>query len=139
MLSNLGASEDPDALQFLAQAVWLSLRVHVPLDGAVGTLAGFVSKVGPAAEAAPWAAAYALFLVNTRGEKHGEREKLGKLALGMLGACAEAREVPEDKFMEWFEGEKLNDPNHFIPALAAAIETIVPADAWLFDRGLVGG
>ena len=52
----------------------------------------------------------------------------------MIGACARARNVPHDNFTEWIESEGLNDPNRFLPALQQALESLVPEDAWLFDR-----
>ena len=55
--------------------------------------------------------------------------------MSMVGACAAARKVPREKFAEWIKAERLDDPGYFIPALEKELENIVPADAWLFDRG----
>jgi len=71
------------------------------------------------------------------GQDHPKRDELQQQALGALAACAEAREVPPDKFLDWFKSERLNDPDHFLPALDRALQALVPPDAWLFDRALL--
>ncbi|MEE8169566.1 MAG: tetratricopeptide repeat protein, partial [Phycisphaerae bacterium] len=136
VLGNLGTSDDADGGSFLAQALWLILRVDAPLEHAVTIPAAFVRKVGPEAAAAPLAATYATYLVQTRGKDHPKREELGKGAVNTLGACAEARKVPSEKILEWFKAERLGDPNHFIPRLREELEKLVPEDDWLFDRTL---
>ena len=136
VLSNLGASDDPEAAGFLAQAMWLILRVEAPVDAAINVAGGFVMKVGVEAEASPLAATFASFLAATRGQGHPRQEELKQRAGAMLGACAAARKIPEDKAKEWIESEGLDDPKRFIPALSKALEAMVPADAWLFDRSV---
>lgn len=136
VLGNLSVSNDPKSGGFLCQALWLCLRVEVPLEEGVPIAGALVDMLGPKHEAAPLAAAFAMYLVQTRGEKHHEREKLGQLALNALAACAKGRGVAlEGKAIaEWIKSEKLNDPNHFIPKLSEALEALVGEDDWLFDR-----
>ena len=137
VLGNLGTLEGPDSAAFLAQAVWLSLRVAVPVDEAVATVGALLVKVGPEAESGPLIARAAMFIAQTRGEKHPKREELQEEALAMLGACASARKVEPKKFGEWIESQRLNDPSYFMPALDKALEGMVGEDGWLFDRALV--
>ena len=134
VLANLGTSDDADAAGFLAQALWLALRVEVPLRALVDPAVGLLMKVGPAAEAGPLLAATALWAVNTRGKGHPEAQEMGTVAMRMIRVCAAERKIPKDKFLEWFRAERLNDRNHFLPALDRALLAIVGEGNWMFDR-----
>jgi len=136
VLGNLSQSDALDAAAFLSQAVWLSLRVTLPLEDAVMLCAALVGELGPAHSAAPLAATTGNFLA-VRAEGHPKREEMLRLGAGMLSACVQARKVPPEKAIEWIKAEGLNDPGRFLPALNKAIEEIV-GDQWLFDRSLVG-
>ena len=137
VLGNLGASDnDEEATAYLSQAVWLCMRVEPPLEDVLNTCAELLSKIGPESETSPLLAAYGAYLVQTRGDKHPEKEELLRRGTGMLEACASARKIEEDKLLEWLEKEKLNDPSSFIPALQTALEAMAPDDAWVFDRNL---
>ncbi len=134
VLGNLGAGEDTDARDFLAQALWLTLRVEVPAEAALNLTAALLTKLGVAHESAPRLAMAAVVLMQTRGANHPEQEKLVGYAFNMLGACAQARQISEDDFLAWLEREGLRDPDRFLPALLADLEAMVSPDAWLFDR-----
>jgi hypothetical protein len=138
VLGNLGASEEADAPDFLAQALWLTLRVGVPLERSVDLAARLLTKLGPAAEAAPLIAAGAMLFARTRGERHPEREKYQRGAFNLLAKCAEARGLTnEAEFGAWFTGAGLDDAGRFVPQLDAALVGLVGAREWLFDRDTV--
>jgi tetratricopeptide (TPR) repeat protein len=132
VLSNLGVSEYPDAAGFLAQALWLAARVEVPVDDAVSIAAALVEKVGAESPAALLAAAFGMWSAVVRGQSHPKKEEIRRLAMGALGACAEARGVPAEKLEEWMKAEGLDDPGRFLPALRRELEAIV-GDGWVFD------
>jgi hypothetical protein len=136
VLGNLGASEDQDAVIFLAQAVWLSIRVEVPVESAVQLTAALLDKVKPEAEVAPLIATTGMFLAQVRGEGHPQQEALQQLGAGMLTACAAARQIEADKVIDWMQAEGLNDPSRFLPTLNHALETMVGETGWLLDRQL---
>jgi tetratricopeptide (TPR) repeat protein len=136
-LHNLGTANESDAARYLAQAQWLILRIHLPVPNSVGIAAALAYKVGAQHPLAPSAAAYAVFLLKTRGQDHPQHEELKELILGVLTACAAVRQIPEDKIPDWMEAEGLNDPARFGPALEHALEEIVGEDGWLFDRTLL--
>ena len=117
--------------------MWLIRRVQAPLDHAVMTAGALQHGLGDDAEAAPLVATFANFLVQTRGKGHPQKEELQRTAMNMLGACAQARKVPPEKFTDWLEAEGLDDPDRFLPALDQALEALVPPEAWVFDRALV--
>lgn len=139
VLGNLGAAGDTAATGFLAQAVWLSLRIEVPLDSILSLAAALVDRLGPSSDVAPLIATAGLFMVQVRGEGHPQQEKMHELGIHLALACAAARDIPEDKLMEWLDAEGLRDPSRFLPALDLAIATTVGDDGWLFDRQLFAG
>ncbi|MBT4865252.1 MAG: tetratricopeptide repeat protein [Planctomycetaceae bacterium] len=137
VLRNLGSEESPESVQYLAQAVWLLYRVHVPVSSAVPLAAAFVRRVGLEQTAALPVAGLAAFLAATRGSDHPKQEEFQKLAASMLGACAEAAGVVEADLTKWTESSKVVDIDEQRSRFDAVVDELVPADAWLFERGLV--
>jgi hypothetical protein len=137
VLHNLGVEETPESLQYLAQAVWLLFRVHVPLTSAVSLAGVFVTRVGPDHTSALPVAGLAAFLAATRGSNHPEQKKCQQAAGRILGACAEAAGVVEADITKWMESSKLMDIDEQRSRFDAVVDELVPADGWLFDRGLV--
>jgi len=135
VLGNLG-SDEGTGTPYLAQALWLSLRIEVPLAEAVAMWAALLQRVTPVAPAGLLVAATALFLTHTRGEADPSRGKMQEYAIGMLGACAESRDIRPERFTEWVASEKLNDPNYVLPAFDNLLTALVGENPWLFDRSL---
>ncbi|MGH9799445.1 MAG: hypothetical protein ACRD82_03695, partial [Blastocatellia bacterium] len=138
VLTNLGFSGDKDDSAFLAQAMWLALRVEVPAEDSLNLAAAMIEKLGIEHEAAPKLAMAAILLVQSRGESHPQQQEMLEGASGLLMACAKARGIEPDKIEGWMEREGLNDPNRFVPELMAGLEAMVRAAEWLFDRREVG-
>ena len=139
VLGNLGVSPIDDAPGFLAQSLWLAARVQAPIMYTLNLAAGVFQQLGPDHDLAPHLGTAALFFTQTRGQAHPEKEKLAQYAFGLIAASAEAREIPEDQFEQWFLSEGLNDPNRFLPVLFSGLEPLIPEDQWLFDRRIFGG
>ena len=138
VLGNLGVSDAENALNYLAQAFWLTVRVQVSAEKTLERATALLEKTGAAHPAAPLVATTAFFLAQQRGAEHPEKEKLLRYGMNLIGACAETRGIAEDRFVEWFEGEKLNDPEYRLPALDAALVEWVGDGEWLFERGVFG-
>ncbi len=139
VLGNLGSSGGEDDAVFLAQAMWLALRVEVPAEDALTLAAAMIEKLGVEDEVAPQLAMAAIWLVQMRGENHPQQQEMLQGALGMLMACAAARGVEPEQIEGWMEREGLNDPDRFAPELMARLEAMVGAGEWLFDRRAIGG
>ena len=136
VLTNLGTlGEDGQAgnSAYLAQAFWLCLVTGVPLQDAVWSAGVLLMRLGPEHTAAPFLATAALLLVAQRGRDHPELQNLQQQSSKMVDACAAARDIPVDKFPDWFSNERLNDPDHVIPAVQQALVDIVGDTEWLFD------
>ncbi|MBI3272434.1 MAG: tetratricopeptide repeat protein [Planctomycetes bacterium] len=136
-LSNLGACTPEQLGIFAAQAVWLHLHIEVAPESVVDHCAQLFRTLGQSHATAPLVAAFATWRATQAHEQHPQREQLLQAGLGMLVACAEARQIARDGFQAWVQSEGLSDPNRFLPALKVALEAMVPADAWLFDRDQV--
>jgi tetratricopeptide (TPR) repeat protein len=134
VLRNLGTSEDSGAPGFLAQALWLASRVQAPLEDSVETAAALFQKLEPTGEDALAVAMTAVALSQVRGRQHPQRERFQNYAFGMLGACATARQIPEDELQNWLESLPFAD---WQPALDRAVERIVGDSPWMFDRRAV--
>jgi tetratricopeptide (TPR) repeat protein len=137
VLSNLGMSEDSDALQFWAQAFWLCLRVGVPIEDAVNLAVALFQQLGAENETIPLVAASAIILTHIRGANHPQKDAFLQAGFSMLAACAQARGVDMEKIQEWVEKEALLDPAQVFPKLNAALEALVGGDNWLFDRQML--
>ena len=129
--------DETEALGCLSQALWVSLRVHVPLSDSLVLCRHFIGKAGGVeAESGPLLAGAMAFLIGTRGENHPKREDLARQVSGVLGACAQARNIPPEKAQEWMETEGLLDPDRLLPALDALLEGWI--SEWHFDRTVFG-
>jgi tetratricopeptide (TPR) repeat protein/CHAT domain-containing protein len=134
VMFNLGSLDVAGAPQYLAQILWLALRVQVPVMASVHAAATLLQKLGPPHEAGPLVATTAMYWAQTRGAGHPQQEQLQQLGVRMLMACAEARSIGEAQFQAWFEVTGLNDPGKFLPALDAALVALVGEGNWVFDR-----
>jgi tetratricopeptide (TPR) repeat protein len=139
VLINLGSGDSDDTSVFLAQALWLALRIAVPVTDSLNLTAGILTKIGVEHNIAPLLGTAALFFARTRGQHHTDQKSLVQYAINMLGACAKARGIEQqDQFERWFAKEGLNDPSQVLPTLSHALEAMVGEEGWLFDRRLVG-
>lgn len=133
-LGTLGEGGQAGNPAYLAQAFWLCLFTGVPVRNAINSAGSLLQRIGLEHATAPLIAATALLLVDQRGKDHPEFQKLQQQASALIAAGAEARGIPEDKASEWFNNERLNDPDHVIPAVKQALVEIVGDTEWLFDR-----
>jgi tetratricopeptide (TPR) repeat protein len=134
VIDNLSAiSDETESRACLAQALWISLRVGVPVIKAANLCAQLIQKTGgPQADPAPLLAGGMIFFLNTRGQNHPQREELANQVANHAAACAQARNIPEDQIQQWLETEGLLDPNRLLPALNHLLESWVTE--WYFDR-----
>ncbi len=129
--------DESEALGCLSQALWVSLRVHVPLMDSLNLCGRLIGKAGGVeAESGPLLAGAMAFLIGARGENHPQREDIARQVSGILGACAQARNIPQEKAQEWMETEGLLDPDRLLPALDALLEGWI--SEWHFDRTVFG-
>jgi tetratricopeptide (TPR) repeat protein len=136
VLSNLGLADD-NGLVYLAQAIWLTLRIQTPLADTIAVNYALYHAVPQGDELEALLGITAAFFCNLGGEGHPQLEKLQELSVTMLSAAAGARGIEtQEAFETWFFQQRLDDPEYFLPRLIQRLEEIV-GDEWLFDRSQV--
>jgi tetratricopeptide (TPR) repeat protein len=137
VLSNLGVADESNGLVYLAQAIWLRLRIQAPLANTIQIIRAFYNAVPQGDELEALLGITARFFCSRQGEGHPQLEELQELSLTIISAAAGAQgiETPE-AFDTWVVQQRLNNPEYFIPRLTQRLEEIV-GDEWLFDRSQV--
>ncbi|MEH1797542.1 tetratricopeptide repeat protein, partial [Nostoc sp.] len=137
VLGNLGVTDESNGLVYLAQAIWLTLRIQAPLGDAIQLIRILYNKVPQGDELEAVLGATAMFLCNSRGEGHPQLEELQEDSFKIILGAANAQGIEtQEAFGNWVVQQRLNDPEYFLPRLNQRLEEIV-GDGWLFDRSQV--
>ncbi|MBI5366792.1 MAG: CHAT domain-containing protein [Planctomycetes bacterium] len=136
VLGEFGSMQDPDVPALLAQALWLAVRVNLPVQALVGLCGSVFLRFGAAHPASPYVATTGLYKVQFEGEDHPQQNQLFELSWSMVGKCAAARGIGKETLRTWLRDEGLNDPARFLPALDQALEAVIGESGWIFDRAL---
>ncbi|NJL19853.1 MAG: tetratricopeptide repeat protein, partial [Leptolyngbyaceae cyanobacterium SM1_3_5] len=140
VLSNLSVADQENAIPYLAQALWLGLRIQTPLPDLVNLLRFFFNQVPQGDELEALLATTALFVCGARGEGHPQLNDLQTTSIKLLAMAAAAQGIQLESMealSQWREQQQLNDPAVFLPRLIQRLETMV-GDQWVFDPGQVG-
>jgi len=134
VLNNLNAISEKGNFIYLAQAVWLCLKVQSPLQQAISILSDLFSAVPQGDELKALLATTAYFLCLQRGTNHPQLTQLQERSTQMLMAAANAQGIAPEAVEAWMAQQQLNDPAVFLPRLNQRLEALV-GTGWLFDRG----
>jgi tetratricopeptide (TPR) repeat protein len=139
VLGNLGVTDESNGLVYLAQAIWLTLRIQAPLVDTIQLIRVLYNKVPQGDELEAALGATAMFFCNSRGEGHPQLEELQEDSFKIISGAANTQGIEtQEAFDNWFVQQRLNDPEYFLPRLNQRLEEIV-GDGWLFDRSQVVG
>ncbi len=137
VLGNLGVTDESNGLVYLAQAIWLTLRIQAPLVDTIQLIRILYNKVPQGDELEAVLGATAMFFCSRRGEGHPQLEQLQEDSFKIISGAAVAQRIEtQEAFGNWFTQQRLNDPEYFLPRLNQRLEEIV-GDGWLFDRSQV--
>ncbi|MHC5776917.1 CHAT domain-containing protein [Nostoc sp.] len=137
VLSNLGVADESNSLVYLAQAIWLTLKIQAPLADTIELINVLYNKVPQGDELEALLGATAIFICNYRGEGDPQLEELQERSFEMISGAADTQGIEtEEKFNTWFTQQRLNDSEYFLPRLNQRLEEIV-GDGWLFDASQV--
>ncbi|OYD89792.1 hypothetical protein CDG76_33865 [Nostoc sp. 'Peltigera membranacea cyanobiont' 210A] len=132
VLSNLGVADESNGLVYLAQAIWLTLKIQAPLEQSIRLIRVLYNKVPQGDELKALLGATAMFFCSRRGEGHLQLEELQKDSFKIILDAASAQGIEtKEAFDTWFTQQI--DPEYFLPRLNQRLEEIV-GDGWLFDR-----
>ncbi|MEH2142244.1 tetratricopeptide repeat protein [Nostoc sp.] len=137
VLNNLVAADESNGLVYLAQAIWLTLRIQAPLADTIQLIGVLYNRVPQGDELKALLGTMAMFFCKRRGEGHPQLEELQKRSIEMILGAADRQGIDiEEGFEAWFVQQRLNDLEYFFPRLNQRLEEIV-GDGWLFDPSQV--
>ncbi len=132
-LWQLGINNDePDALGYLAQSLWLTLRLSNNLESAIILIRAIFDKIHTGDPLEALLGTTAVHFCATRS--HPELERLTIDSHQMLDFAARQQGIatPEQQ-AQWLVTSRLGDPDYFLAATSELLESMV-GDEWLFDR-----
>jgi hypothetical protein len=136
VLRNLGLTSEDSGPAYLAQAIWLLLRIQAPLPKSIDLLNALYQGIPKGDPLEALLGTTANFFCQARGENHPQLQPLQKTSFNILiGAATEQGIDPNDEasLQNWITAQQLNDPALFLPQLNAQLETLI-GETWAFDR-----
>ncbi|MEH2269932.1 MAG: CHAT domain-containing protein [Nostoc sp.] len=134
VLRYIGIIDKSNSLVYLAQAIWLTLRIQAPLGDTIELIRALYDAVLQGDELEALLGTTAILFCKHQGEGYPQLEELQEHSFKMiLGAAGVQGIETQEAFDTWLVQQRLNDPEYFLPRLNQRLEKIV-GDAWLFDR-----
>ncbi|MBW4455029.1 MAG: hypothetical protein KME55_21215 [Nostoc indistinguendum CM1-VF10] len=134
VLRYIGIIDKSNGLVYLAQAIWLTLRIQAPLGDTIELIRALYDAVLQGDELEALLGTTAILFCKHQGEDYPQLEELQEHSFKMiLGAAGVQGIETQEAFDTWFVQQRLNDPEYFLPRLNQRLEEIV-GDGWLFDR-----
>jgi tetratricopeptide (TPR) repeat protein len=132
-LWNLGINNDePDALGYLAQSLWLTLRLSTNLEDAISLIQSIFDKIPSGDPLKALLGSTAVHFCATRS--HPKLPQLTEQSRNLLenAASQQGIDTPEER-EKWFVADRLGDAEYVLAATSELLESMV-GDGWLFDR-----
>jgi tetratricopeptide (TPR) repeat protein len=131
-LHNMGYNDEPTALGYLAQSLWLTIKLLPNLKSAITLIELIYQKIPARDQIESLLGATAIYLC--RNYQHPELEKLTELSGNIISHAAQQQGIEtQADYDNWITQNRLNDPDYFLPELLKELAVIV-GDNWLFDR-----
>jgi tetratricopeptide (TPR) repeat protein len=131
MLCNLGVTAETQSLTYLAQALWITLRLTTNLGATITLIEEIYQRIPTGDPMEALLGAVALYFC--KDSPHPEQAHIQERSFGLLAHTAKHQEITtQDQFDEWIVQNQLNDPNYYLPALNALLVEIIGGN-WLFD------
>jgi tetratricopeptide (TPR) repeat protein len=132
MLCNLGFTvEEAQSFTYLAQALWLTLKLENNLQKTIELIEEIYQLVSPGDSLEALLGAVAIYFCYN--SPHPEQAQLQERSFGMIRYVANQQGITtQAQFDEWIVQKRLDDPNYFLPALDASLVEIIGGN-WLFD------
>ncbi|WP_341524682.1 tetratricopeptide repeat protein [Nostoc sp. UHCC 0302] len=137
VLNNLGVADESNGLVYLAQAIWLSLKIEAPVTNTIQFIVNLYQTISQTDELQALLVSVAACLCKQIDKDHPQLAEFQNLIDWMISVVANVNEIETpQEFASWFVQQRLNDPDYFLPRLNQRLEEIV-GDEWLFDRSQV--
>jgi tetratricopeptide (TPR) repeat protein len=132
VLSNLGTNDEPESIGYLAQSLWLMIKLLPNLKDVITLITYIYSKISKGDRIELLLGATAIYLCHSY--QHPELEKLTEVSSNIIGHAAQQQGIEtQADYYNWITQNRLNDPDYFLPELLKELAVIV-GDNWLFDR-----
>ena len=130
-LRNLGFTVKTKSLTYLAQALWLTLRLATNLQSTIELIERIYQQVPPGNPLEALLGATALYFC--QDSPHPDRSSLQEHSFNIISHAAQQQGITtQAAFEDWFVQNRLDDPNYFLPALDGRLREMI-GDDWLFD------
>jgi tetratricopeptide (TPR) repeat protein len=132
-LRKLGINNnEPDTIVYLAQSLWLTLRLSTNLKDAISLIQAIFDKILIGDPLKALLGATAVHFCATRS--HPELPQLTEQSRNMLedAASQQGIDTPEER-EKWFVADRLGDADYVLAATSELLESMV-GDGWLFER-----
>jgi tetratricopeptide (TPR) repeat protein len=131
-LWHLGMGDEPDALGYLAQSLWLTIRLSTNLEDAISLIQAIFNKIPSGEPLKALLGGTAVHFCATRS--HPELPQLTEQSRNMLENAASQQDIdtPEER-EKWFVANRLGDAEYVLAATSELLESMV-GDGWLFER-----
>jgi tetratricopeptide (TPR) repeat protein len=134
VLRYLGLTDESNGLVYLAQAIWLILRIQAPLGDTIELIRALYNAVLQGDELEALLGTTAILFCKQQGRDYPQLEELQERSFKMiLGAAGVQGIETQEAFDTWLVQQRLNEPEYFFPRLNQRLEEIV-GEGWLFDR-----
>ncbi|MEH1968710.1 CHAT domain-containing protein [Nostoc sp.] len=134
VLRYLGLTDESNGLVYLAQAIWLTLKIQAPLGDTIELIRALYDAVLQGDELKALLGTTAILFCKHQDEGYPQLEELQELSFKMILDAAGVQGIEtQQAFDTWLVQQRLNDPEYFLPRLNQCLEEIV-GDGWLFDR-----
>jgi tetratricopeptide (TPR) repeat protein len=130
VLQHIGLSVAENASLYLAQALWLTLKIAIPPEQTINLIATFFHETPPTDELRTLLAATAHYLYTQ------SQPQLETRITTLLSIAATDQDIDPDTIEDWMIEQKLTEPAIFLPRLNQQLETLI-GTSWLFDRDLL--
>jgi tetratricopeptide (TPR) repeat protein len=131
-LRNLGTNNEPTALGYLAQSLWLTINLLPNLAGAITLIKLIYDKIPAGDQLESLLGATAIYLCHNY--QHPELPQLTELSGKLMSHAAQQQGIKTKTELDnWISQNRLDDPDYFLPELLQKLESIV-GDDWLFDK-----
>ncbi len=131
----LGRGRDPLSNDYLAQGVWLSLRIGFDLDQLLPHGYRLMERLGPGHELARMLARALPVLLVMYGDDHPKQREMLNEASRVVLAFVGADMINPETFTMWVAEHGLENPQQVLENLDRALATYIHRGAWIPDRG----
>lgn len=134
VLISLSKLEKENKVNFLSNALWLSVHVETDADTLFFAVSELVKEIGLKNEFSPVIASSGLLLSERKNAR--SNPELQRALKEIVAACALVRNIENNKLSDWLEKEEINNSEKTFIKLKKVLDKLVSPENWFFERSL---